>query len=249
MPKISIITVTYNAGSCIERTVKSVAEQSFTDYEHIIVDGASQDDTLALARQFGTERLSIHSQKDNGIYHGMNRGLKYAQGEFILFLNAGDTFATPDTLKLYSEEATAERDIIYGDTNIVDEEGKFLRERHLKAPAILTVGSFSDGMLICHQAFMVRRSLAPQYSRDYRFSADYDWTINCIKNTTPTRCINLRAHTIDYLDNGATEKHKFVSLRERFEIMKKHYGLMKAIMKHLSFIPRALKRKFSHQAI
>ena len=244
MPKISIITVTYNAEDFIGETLRSVREQDFYDYEHIIVDGASKDKTLEIISREEGEKVSIHSQKDNGIYHGMNRGLKYAKGNYVLFLNAGDKFATPQTLSEYAKAIEEDYDIIYGDTDIVDNEGKFLRPRHLEAPKILTFKSFKRGMLICHQAFMVKRNLAPKYSKDYKFSADYDWTIRCIRETEPKRCFNLGEVTIHYLDNGATEKHKLESLKERFRIMAHHYGYMKAIAAHLSFIPRALKRKF-----
>lgn len=246
--RISIITVTYNAGEVLERTMRSVAAQSFRDYEHIIVDGASTDDTLAIASNFSDsavdrDKVVIHSQKDNGIYHGMNRGLKYAKGDYVIFLNAGDTFASEETLASYAAMTEKGYDIIYGDTVIVNDEGKFLRRRHLEAPRILTKDSFKTGMLICHQAFMMRRALAPKYSKDYRLSADYDWTIRCIAATDPSKCVNLERVTINYLDNGATEKHKLESLKERFVIMCRHYGVGGTIARHFGFALRALKRK------
>ena len=245
MPKISIITVTYNAEDCILPTLRSVAEQDFNDYEHIIVDGASKDATLKLISNEENERIIIHSQKDCGIYHGMNRGLKYCNGEYLLFLNAGDRFASKDSLRRYADAIDKGYDIIYGDTVVVDNDGKILRPRHLSAPKILTFESFSHGMLICHQAFMVKAEIAAKYSKKYKLSADYDWTLRCIKNTTPQKCLNLNTVTIHYLDNGATEKNKLKSLKERFQIMAEHYGYFKAISRHLSFIPRAMKRKFA----
>lgn len=245
MPKISIITVTFNAEDAIGSTMSSVAEQEFKDYEHIIVDGGSKDRTLEIVSKEGNELTSLHSKKDNGIYHGMNRGLKYAEGDYVIFLNAGDKFATPGTLEKYAEAIEDGYDIIYGDTVIIDKDGRILRPRHLWAPKLLTSESFSNGMLICHQAFMVRRKLAPKYSKEFKFSADYDWTINCIKNTTSQKCFNLNEVTIHYLDEGTTEKHKLESLRERFRIMANHYGYFRALFKHLLFIPRALKGKIS----
>lgn len=242
-PLISVITVTFNAAPVLEPTMLSVAQQTFRNFEHLIVDGASKDNTLDIARKFGTENLTIFSKKDTGIYHGMNRGLKLAKGKYVLFLNAGDRFASPETLQIYAEEAEKGADIIYGDTVIVDENGEILRKRHLSAPAKLTVESFKQGMLICHQAFMVRKELAPPYSKEYRFSADYDWTINCIKAGNPDRYINLNETVIHYLDNGATEKNKITSLKERYRIMSHHYGAVSTFFRHLSFLPRALHRK------
>ncbi len=242
-PLFSIITITYNAGDVLKPTMLSVSDQSFRDFEHIIVDGASTDDTVSIARRMGGDSLRIISEKDNGLYDAMNKGLAMARGKYVVFLNAGDTFAAPITLRLYSEAASKDPDIIYGDTLIVDADRKVKGPRHLAAPQELTFESFADGMLICHQAFVVRRNLAPKYDLSYRFSADYDWTIRCISHTIPQKCINLNTVVIHYLDDGMTEKNKRASLLERFDIMKKHYGVATAVRKHLSFIPRAVSRK------
>lgn len=245
-PIISIITVTFNAEDVLERTLQSVTEQTFTNYEHIIVDGGSTDSTLDIASGFISAHLLIFSKKDTGIYHGMNRGLKLAKGDYIIFLNAGDTFKDKETLGKYAGMAANDYDIIYGDTEIVDKEGRFRRMRHLSAPKILTVDSFRKGMLVCHQAFMVRRSIAPKFSKDYKWSADYDWTIECMKATIPGRSFNLKQTVIRYLDDGMTEKHKWESLKERFLIMCRHYGVGSTLIHHVMFIGRALKRKITH---
>lgn len=242
-PMISVITITYNAAETLPVTMKSVAEQTFTDFEHIIVDGASTDDTIMLARQMGIENLRIISERDKGLYDAMNKGLKLASGHYVIFLNSGDKFHNCETLSEYAEAIRSKNpDIIYGDTDIVDITGHRKGPRHLSAPEMLTIDSFSRGMLICHQAFMVRKDIAPAYDTDYRFSADYDWCIRCIKASKAGKRINLHCVTIDYLSDGLTDRNKKASLIERFRIMAEHYGLFRAIMSHLSFIPRALKR-------
>lgn len=242
-PLISVITITYNASETLPLTMESVAEQTFKDFEHVIVDGASKDDTIIVARRMGQSGLRIVSEPDNGLYDAMNKGLKMARGRYLIFLNSGDRFHSSDTLMIYAE-AIAERnpDIVYGETDIVDIEGKRIGPRHLSVPEILTVDSFSQGMLICHQAFMVKKDIAPLYDTDYRFSADYDWCIRCIKASRAGDRVNLHCVTIDYLTDGLTEKHKKASLVERFKIMASHYGSMKAVAAHLSFIPRVIKR-------
>lgn len=241
-PLISIVTVTFNAEKVLEPTLRSVDSQSMNDYEHIIVDGSSSDGTLALLSRYSDPRRHIYSKPDKGIYHGMNRGLDYASGKYVIFLNAGDRFATPDTLARYAEAAQAGEDIIYGDTVVVDADDNVLGPRHLSAPETLGYTSFLNGMLICHQAFMVRREIAPKYDREFKLSADYDWCIGCIANSTVTRRRNLKAVTIHYLEGGLSQKKKLQSLRERFIIMKRRYGLLAAIKSHLSFIPRVLRR-------
>ena len=242
-PLISVVTITYNASETLPITMESVKEQTFKDFEHVVIDGASTDDTIGIARKIGTPLLRIVSEPDHGLYDAMNKGIKFARGRYLLFLNSGDKFHTPDTLQAYAEAIERKNpDIIYGDTDIVDIEGKRLGPRHLSAPELLTVDSFSKGMLICHQAFMVKKDIAPLYDTDYRFSADYDWCIRCIKASRAGNRVNLHRVTIDYLSDGLTDKNKKASLVERFKIMAAHYGAMKAIASHMSFIPRAIKR-------
>lgn len=242
-PLITIVTITYNAAETLPLTMNSVAEQTFGDFEHLIIDGASHDDTLIIARRLGSPSLKIVSERDRGLYDAMNKGLRAARGQYVVFLNSGDAFHSPDTLRAYADAImTKKPDIIYGDTEIVAPDGTRLGPRHLSAPKTLTFDSFRHGMLICHQAFMVRKAIAPDYDTDYRFSADYDWTIRCIKASRPGARVNLDRITIDYLSDGLTDRNKKKSLAERFRIMATHYGLPAAVASHLSFIPRAIRR-------
>lgn len=231
---ISIITITYNAAETIGATMASVAQQTCRDYEHVVIDGASRDATLEIARSY--EGVRILSEPDKGLYDAMNKGIRMARGKYLLFLNSGDTFHSSDTLEAYARRARLGDDIIYGDTVVVDKERRMIGPRHYSVPARLTFDSFSKGMLICHQAFMVRRVLAPDYDLSYRFSADYDWTIKCIKNADENKCSNLGMITIDYLSDGLTDKNKLKSLRERYHVMAHHYGHHRALKRHVELI-------------
>lgn len=242
-PLISVITITFNASKELPATMRSVKGQTFKDYEHLIIDGASRDNTIEIARKSGVAGLRILSEPDNGLYDAMNKGLAMAKGKYVVFLNAGDAFHDNATLAAYAKGAAKGADIIYADTVIVNAERRMVAPRHLSAPAVLTFDSFAKGMLVCHQAFMVKKTLAPQYDLQYRFSADYDWTINCIRNTTPERCINLNMVAIDYLSDGLTDKNKIPSLKERFNIMCKHYGVTRTLANHIGFLERALRRR------
>lgn len=242
-PLISIITITYNAATTLPPTMESVKSQTFKDFEHIIVDGASTDDTLTIARKLGTPGLRILSEPDNGLYDAMNKGLRLARGKYVLFLNAGDAFHDARILAQYGEAAKRNADIIYADTVIVDADRNLIAPRHLSAPDILSFESFAKGMLVCHQAFMVKRTLTVPYDTSYRFSADYDWTVKCLKKAKPGNCTNLHTVAIDYLSDGLTDKNKIPSLKERFEIMCHHYGVAKTMLNHVEFAGRAVKRK------
>ena len=241
-PLISIITITFNAQNEVGRTARSVRSQSFDNFEHLIIDGASTDNTLGVARSEGVAGMCIISEPDRGLYDAMNKGLHAARGRYVIFLNAGDTFHNEGTLALYADAAEGGADIVYGDTVLVDAWGNRLGPRHLSAPRRLDADSFKAGMLVCHQAFMVRRDLAPDYDLNYRFSADYDWCIRCLRRTVPERCVRLGV-TIDYLSEGLTTRNHGASLRERFAIMGRHYGFATAVWRHLGFIPRAAARK------
>ena len=134
-------------------------------------------------------------------------------------------------------------DVIYADTRLVDAGRRVVGKRHLSAPARLTRKSFARGMLVCHQAFAMRRVKAPLYDLSYRFSADYDWCLRCLERTDHTRCRNLNLVAIDYLTDGLTDRNHRASLRERYEIMCRHFGTFPTLLRHMGFLFRALLRK------
>ena len=132
-------------------------------------------------------------------------------------------------------------DVIYGETALVDREGHFVRMRRLSAPETLTWKSFRQGMLVCHQAFFAKRSLAGPYDLQYRFSADFDWCIRVMKKARTLH--NTRLTLIDYLDEGMTTRNRKASLRERFRIMARHYGLISTVLHHAWFVVRLMLKK------
>ena len=155
-PVFSVITVTYNAERWLERTILSVLSQSYTNVEYLIIDGGSTDRTVEIIRQYASGLAYWVSEPDQGLYDAMNKGLARATGDYLVFLNAGDTFHTADTLNQIVNGLQRRKslpDVIYGETRIVDAEGKSLGMRRLKAPKRLTWKSFKMGMLVCHQSF------------------------------------------------------------------------------------------------
>ena len=239
-PKFSIITVTYNAEKVLEDTIQSVIFQTYRNVEYIIVDGASKDHTLEIVNKYHNRINKVISEPDKGLYDAMNKGIQLATGDYLCFLNAGDKFHDSETLQkiVHTLKGQERPDVIYGETAIVDEEGHFLHMRRLSAPAHLNWKSFKQGMLVCHQAFFANRELAINhlYDLQYRFSADFDW---CIRIMKKAKCLhNTRLTLIDYLNEGMTTKNHKASLKERFCIMAKHYGLISTILHHGWFIIR-----------
>lgn len=245
-PLISVITVCRNAEMAVAATVRSVANQSFGDFEHILIDGASTDSTLETARAQASTRLRILSEPDKGIYDAMNKGLRLAKGEYIIFMNAGDTFADSGSLQKYADAILKYNpDIVYGDTMLMDAEGNLIGPRHLSAPDLLTVDSYRNGMLVCHQAFMARKSIAPAYDTSYRFSADYLWSLQCIAATSPGKCVHLKSVVAHYLCEGETTRNLKASLKERFRIMCRWYGTLPTVCRHVGFAMRFINRRKS----
>lgn len=260
MIKFTVITCTYNAGSVLQRTLDSVVTQSWEQVEHIIIDGASKDKTLALVdayRQHSAEEETGHdiilrSEPDKGLYDAMNKGLGMATGDYVVFLNAGDVFPSDMTLENISNDVNERSDgrlpaVLYGNTNIVDAEGKLLRPRRLAPPDDLTWRSFRHGMLVCHQAFYARTDIAraEPYNLRYRFSADVDWCIRVMKRAEAEGLPLLKLHevVVNYLDGGMTNKNHRASLIERFNVMRRHYGLLTTLGMHAWFVARAVLKK------
>lgn len=262
MIKFTVVTITYNAAAVLQRTLDSVLQQTYEDVEHLIIDGASTDATLSMAEAYkqrsdqsdGDHQVIIQSEPDHGIYDAMNKGLTQASGDYIVFMNAGDSFPQPDTLEQIVHRCGLESlptddlpGVLYGLTDIVDSEGRFLRHRRLQPPAQLTWRSFRQGMLVCHQAFYARTDIAKnlQYDTRYRFSADVDW---CIRVMHESERIGLPLQPIgcvvaNYLDEGATTKNHKASLRERYLVMQRHYGVVQTFLLHCWFVVRAVFRR------
>ena len=243
-PKFSIITITFNAAPVIGPTLQSVLAQSYRNYEYILVDGASKDDTVAIAKASGIEFAHIVSEPDKGLYDAMNKGMRLATGDYLCFLNAGDAFHSHDTLeRIVAAMAHEEQlpDVLYGETAEVNNERQFVRMRRLQAPARLTWKSFKQGMLVCHQAFYARRDIAPEYNLEYRLSADVDWCIKVMKRAK--KMVNVQLTVVDYLQNGLSLQNHRASLIERFKVMCSHYGVLSTAAHHLWFVLRAIIKK------
>lgn len=260
MISFSIITVTYNAASVVQPTLDSVLSQDYPHVEHIIVDGASADGTIEKVENYrrvsdaeqNGHTIVVLSKPDKGLYDAMNKGLRLATGTYLLYLNAGDRLAASNTLSRVAEAAEGGDGeplpvVIYGDTDIVDIDDHFLSHRHLSVPEVLSWRSFQRGMLVCHQAFYALREIARHQPYDYRYrlSADVDWCIRVMRegDRQGRQTRNVHAVVCHYLEGGLSIQNHRTSLKERFQIMRSHYGLFSTLMWHCWFIIRQLIKK------
>lgn len=257
-PLFTIATVTYNAETTLECTLKSVASQDYARIEHLIIDGCSTDHTLSLVQRYVENNQARHSirlicEPDNGLYDAMNKALLLATGDYIVFLNAGDKLHSTDTItEIAKQTGWVKREnrhpaILYGDTYLVDEDGNFLRRRRLTPPEELTPRTFLNGMRVCHQSFYVRTDLAKQepYNLRYRYSADFDWCIRLIRRAQRRRIRIVNTHLVltDYLNEGVTTRNHRASLLERLRIMAHYYGWPATILQHCWFVIRAIIKR------
>lgn len=244
-PTVSIITITYNAERFLERTIRSVVAQQATDYEYIIIDGASTDGTLAIIRKYENYSISWISEPDAGLYDAMNKGLHRARGEYVWFMNAGDELHDPKTLsRLLKRIDATSADVCYSDALFVRNDGGRVGLRSEITPHTLphnlTWHDMALGMKVCHQAFVAKRSIAPDYPTD-NLSADLDYEIRCLK---AARAVEFLPFVLcRYLVGGVSVQQHRRSLIDRFRVLVAHFGLLPTLFNHGKIAWRAWQFK------
>jgi glycosyltransferase involved in cell wall biosynthesis len=182
--KISVITVSYNSADTIADTVRSVASQSHTDIEHLVIDGLSIDDTVKVVEVNRHPNLVLSSEPDMGIYDAMNKGLTRATGEVIGFLNADDFFADTDVLMRVAQAFESDPNIeaCFGDLVYVSEDNRKV-VRHWKSRPFKK-GSFARGWCPAHPTFYIRRTALKrlgQFDLSYRLAADAEFMMRYLE--------------------------------------------------------------------
>jgi glycosyltransferase involved in cell wall biosynthesis len=240
-PRISVITVSYNAAKHIEDTILSIVEQTYPNIEYIIVDGASTDNTASIIEKYQSKITHFISEPDQGIYDAMNKGLKRATGEYVCFINADDQLSDKNILSdIFAKNKPA--DIYYGETYLMDESGKLTGTRsemtQQKLPAQLSWKSLEMGMVVSHQSFIVKRTIAPFYNLEYPICADIDWMINCLKRATTI--INTQSVISKFRTGGVSKLKQQQAWKERFKVLQYHYGVFANCWNHFLIIARYL---------
>lgn len=234
-PWLSIITVCYNDAKNLKRTLQNIREQKIKRVQLIVIDGDSSDHTASVIQDFQDVITDWISEKDEGLYYAMNKGIRLAKGDYVVFLNAGDVFHDPQVIS-YIYNHHENKDILYGDAVFVDQEGRFKSRRHKKIPKELNWLSFRNGMVICHQALIVKKTKTLFYDTQYQVCADLDWAIRITQGAESTR--NLGITVCDFQRGGISDQRRNTALLERWRIQQKHFGLKATLWSHLK-IPMA----------
>lgn len=214
-PKITVVTVTYNAEQYLEQTIKSVIEQDYPNIEYIIIDGASSDGTVDIIKKYEKYLSYWISEPDKGIYDAMNKGIDVATGEWINFMNAGDSFVDPNTiLKVFSTNFK-DADIIGGNYFYVKDKNK----EYKISPKLTKV---FNSTFCCHQSLFTKTLLMKKFKFDtsLKIVADYDFMLKVYIQ-------NYKFYFVDfaianYLAGGFFESNYFNANIEQLYVVSKY---------------------------
>lgn len=188
-PLVSVITVSFNAAQTIRATMDSLDVQVCRDFEWVVIDGGSTDGTREFLERHRARMSHFVSEPDAGIYDAMNKGIRAATGQWLLFLNADDVLADPAVLLDMSQHLRAvsqDTGVVYGDVYYTDGTRKWLRTFHWVTRRNLLYGD------LCHQAVFAHRSafqLFGEFDANLRINADYEWLLRVFKSRLCTRYV------------------------------------------------------------
>lgn len=235
-PRFSLITVCYNAEASIAHALQSAREQTYRNFEHLIVDGVSKDGTLVVVRQFGDLPLVISSEPDKGIYDAMNKGVARARGDILFFLNADDHLWDKDVLAKVAQafDADPDLDILWGDVISVFPDGETQRNSYAHiTPRTLVHGS------LCHQATFAHKRLFDRYgvfNTAYPICADYDWFMRVLQGGAHYR--HLELDVAAFTRGGAHESNRDVTYWEKARIRRNYLKLLPYVAGEVSLYLR-----------
>ncbi|ENM6363149.1 glycosyltransferase [Vibrio alginolyticus] len=218
---ISIITVVYNNKSGMKKTLKSVLSQTYADYELIIVDGCSTDGTVDFCKREMSKfsHIKLLSEKDEGIYDAMNKGIKASSRRWLIFMNSGDEFYDANTLESFSKkECFYDNSVIlaYGDK--VDIDGCLI-------PAERNLNVIESGELFaCHQSIFFRPDI--YYNKSYKIFGDYDLLARIYKNGSHEKIVYLGIPISIFEGGGISSLVSTLKRKEKFISIFNNFGLI-----------------------
>jgi glycosyltransferase involved in cell wall biosynthesis len=222
---ISIITINYNDANGLKRTIESVRLQSFNDFEHIIIDGDSDDGSKEVIQEKDEWLAYAISEPDKGIYNAMNKGIVAAKGDYLLFLNSGDSLAHKNVLAVAVPKLESGKDIYYGCIQ-VERNGQL---KKLDFPEELTFHYFFHKGYLPHPATFIKRDLferTAMYNEDLKIAADWEFLV-CAVCKYHASYENIHHLISNYDTDGISSnpKHRQLLLDEKQWILKKHFPL------------------------
>ncbi len=233
-PLLSLITVCFNAGEVLENTLLSAMNQTFQDFELVIIDGGSKDNTLEIAQKFSSKIGYLVSEKDNGIYDAMNKGVKAANGKWIYFLNAGDAFYNNSVLSTFFDKNIPQHiQLIYGQIETKNEPTGI----NYKAGKSVVISDFYHSYPICHQATFSRKSLFESigyFNTNYKLAADTEWFFRVFQQF-PSDTLFIETPIAYYDIQGTTYHKRMAGYKEYLHFGTQHFPIYISIKNHLNY--------------
>lgn len=223
LPKISVITINLNNAEGLKKTIESVARQTYTPLEYIVIDGGSTDGSAELIKKCTTSISYSISEKDNGIYNAMNKGIRHATGEYIMFLNSGDVFSDNEIVSQLSSEAN-NKDIVYGDLLFLSKSDK----RVVRYPGNLNFNFFvTDHNSLPHCGTLIRKSLfnlVGLYNEELTIVSDWEFFLLAI-NRYNVSYKHVPIIAVDFnLDGISSQSSSFqIVSKERSLVLEKYF--------------------------
>lgn len=245
-PKISVITISYNNREGLEKTLKSVSSQTFSDFEYIMIDGGSQDGSKELLEEYSDKITHWVSEPDKGIYNAMNKGIAAAKGEYLIFINSGDHFYSDHSLTDAAQHLSGE-DLIYGNLEVVSTEQTYIKDY----PSELSLYYFYYESLP-HPSSFIRKDAFEKYGlydESLKIVADWKWFLMAIcRHSATFRHINETVSTF-YLDGISASVQSNAKINaERNLTFSTHFPLVKDDLQRLQTLQNEnLKLKQSEQ--
>ena len=221
-PLISIVTVTMNSGSLLRETIESVAVQKYRDFEYLVIDGASSDDSLETLEHFSDVVDIVVSEKDEGVYHAMNKAVTMASGEYVYFLNAGDVLLHDKVLELVATQLNNNGPSIFVGSGIrcSKDTGKLIFLEYQGEQFNL---DFFRKRTINHQCVFAHRQLfgLKKFDLSYQMLADFDWLIHhfVLKNVS---VVYENIGVVRYLNEGFSNSNYELYLNEKTKVLNRY---------------------------
>jgi len=242
--KISIITASFNSQATIKDTLESVNIQTYPCIDHIIIDGASKDNTLDLVRTYGKRVTKIISESDKGIFDAYNKGLAVADGEIIGILNSDDFYAAPNVIEnIMHAFRESEVDAVYADLVYVDKDDTSKIVRYWKSRPYRT-GDFARGFSPAHPTLFLRKSVYERtggFNPDFRFSGDYEYMLRAF-HTHGLKSVYLPEIVVRMRTGGATGGSLPFIKKQNLEILRALDSQRVSIFKPLFFGRKIINR-------
>lgn len=245
LPLVTIITVVFNGEKFIEETIQSVINQTYKNIQYIIIDGGSSDGTVELIKK-STDKITYWiSEPDRGIYDAMNKGIKIAKGEWLNFLNAGDTFVDNYVLEKIFSENLLNVTLIYGDIMVLKENGQTY---HHRVSILNDSKSIITGMSVCHQAILYNEKIMHLYDSSLQLKAEWKHLIEITKNPffLPYK---INFPIVYYRTGGLSAKLLSLNYSEAKKVFLEKYGLILYLKYFPLFLWRFMKSNIKKSLI